>query len=125
MGLPHLCRGIDAELVGERAAKFLVHGQGVGLAAGRVQRAHAQRGQPFPERVFCGERLQVGQDPGVVTESQLRIETVFEGADPEFLQARARPGRERGVAHVGEGGALPQRERRAERCGRFPRQVRC
>ena len=51
---------VEAELVAQRRARFLHHGERVRLATGAVQGEHQQLAQPLAQRVVADERLQLG-----------------------------------------------------------------
>jgi hypothetical protein len=57
----HVLKGgprIDAELLAEHVPHVTERGEGVGLAAGPVQREHQQLGQPLPHRMVGDQALQ-------------------------------------------------------------------
>lgn len=105
---------VDAEPVGEGAPRLLVHLQGVGLAPRRVQGAHQLAAQALAQRVRGGEGLQFGDRRGGEPGGDLGVDPVLHGGEPQFLQPRDGRVGEVGVGDVGEGGAAPQRERRAQ-----------
>ncbi len=78
---------VDPEIFGEHQARPLVGVQGLGLAAGSVERKHEMAMQPFPVAVFGNERSQLGHEVRVAAKSQVGFDPVFEGGKTELLQA--------------------------------------
>ncbi len=101
---------VDAEFVGETEAQVAVGVQGVGRAAGAVEGAHVGGPQAFAERLVGDERRQFVGQYGVFAEVETEFGQRLLGGEALFLQARDRRPREVGVAEVGVGGSVPERQ---------------
>ena len=109
--------GIQPQLVGEPLAQVGVAVQGLGLAAGRVQRAQVQHPQALPQRVRRDQLAELGGDQIVLPAGQ-------PGVGEPFLHGEALPAEpvrfgpdELLVGHVRVGVAPPERQRRGQPVG--------
>jgi hypothetical protein len=120
IGQVHLAqrRGrVDAQLVGQRPADPLVRRERVGLPPGAVERGDELAVQPLPHRVRGGQRLRLGDHPGVPAQRQVGGQPVLGGGQPQLLQPAGRRGGERGVGHVGQRRPAPEAQRAGQALG--------
>ena len=103
-----LRRGVGAQFVGEGFLGPRVHGQCVGGASGAGEGTHQQAGEPFVQRMFGDERLQLGDE--VASWLQVGFDPVAGGGEPQLGQPGDRRLGERGGRGVGERGPPPERE---------------
>lgn len=108
---------VHAQLVGEQAPGVRVHGQGLRLAAGAVQREHQQLAEAFTERVGRGEGGQLADGLRVAALLQVHVEAGFEELEPPLLQPDPLSLRV-GPRESGQRLAVPQRERPAQQVPR-------
>lgn len=108
---------VHAELVGEQAARVGVHGEGLRLAAGAIQREHQQLAQELPEGVRRREGGELGDRLRVAALFQVHVEAGFEELQAPLLQAGPL-GLRVGAGHACQCLAVPQGER-------LPQQVAC
>ncbi len=106
---------LDAQFLGQRAARVAVDGKGVRLTPAPVQRQYQLRTKPLPQRVLAHERLQLTGQLRVAAQGQVSVDPVREGGDPLLVQPGDRDLRERLIADVGEGRATPHLQRAAQR----------
>lgn len=104
---------VDAQLVGEQAARVRVDGERLRLAAAAVQGQHQQLAQAFAQRVRRGQRRQFRDRLGVTALVEVHVEAGFEELEPPFaetdpLRLRVRP------RHAGQHLAVPQVQRPAQ-----------
>ncbi len=111
---PQLAAGLDAEVLGQRAAGVVEDGQGFGLPARAVQGEHLQGAHPFPVRVQRGQPGQLRHPVGVLAEAQPDLDTPFEHGQPQLDQALPLGGGER-AGHPVEGLPAPEPQRVVER----------
>ena len=64
--------------------------------------------------VLPHELLQLGDEPAVLAEPELRLDALLDAGEPQLLEPRDRRRRERLVGEVGERRPAPQRERLAQ-----------
>jgi len=115
MQLLQLRTRLETELVNERAPRGVVRVERLGLAARVVEREHQLDAQPLPQRVLPDERLQLGDELGVATAGELRVDPVLEHCEAELLEPPHLGGCEELERDVREGLAAPEVERRAQR----------
>ena len=78
--------GRDAQLLGQAAAHLGEAAQGVGLAAGPVERGHAQRPQPLPQRMLAAQALQLPGDRGVAAQREIGFGAGLRRQQGELVQ---------------------------------------
>src|SRR5262249_22565372 len=83
-----LWRGVGAELLSEESARLVVRNQGVGLAAGGVERAHVQAPNTLVQRVGGDQCFQLRNQTGVRAAGELRLDPVAGRVQPELLEAK-------------------------------------
>ena len=119
--------GLEPELLAQRLPRLPEHLERVGLAVAPVQGEHELPAEPLAAPVLGNQRLELGDELAVVTERELRLDTVLERRQPQLLEPRHLCLRERLVADVLVGPPAPQPERLAEarlrRGGLAPRQL--
>ena len=114
---PQRLAGVDAELTREQVADPPVGGQRVALPAAPVQRQHQLAVQPLPQRMLCGQLVQLGGQRVVPAQRQVRVDPGLDRGQPQLLQpGRLRPG-ERVIGQVGQHLAPPQAQRLPQRPG--------
>jgi hypothetical protein len=84
--------GVGAEFAGEPLAHPAVPVQGLGVAAGQVQRPHQQRHQGFDQGVFAGQVGQRADHRGRVARPELELCPTVDHGQAFLLQALADPG---------------------------------
>lgn len=107
---PQVLAGLDAVLVHERTARGAVELQCLRLAAAAVQGGHLRRDEPLPPGKQRRQRGQVGDDPVVVTEREVRFGSVLERGQAQFVEPSSEPFAQGVVGHVGEQRAAPHGE---------------
>ena len=122
MQLPQALARLDAELLGEQAARLVVDTQRVRLTAGAIEREHQLPAQPLAQRMTGDERLELGDDLGVTREREVGLDPFLDGGQAELLQAGDLLLRERVEGEVRERRAAPETQRLAEERRRL---VRC
>ena len=70
--------GLDPQLLDQRAACALVHGERVGLAARAVEREHQLPAQPLAQRVLRDQPLELGDELRMTAEREVGVDPVFE-----------------------------------------------
>ena len=101
---------VGAELVGQAAAERLVGRERLGRPPGRGERLEPQRAEAFPQRVVAGELFELGDQGGRPAETQLRLDPVFDGGQPQLVEAGRGGDRVAGLARVGVRRSAPERE---------------
>lgn len=99
---------VDAKLRPELVSELGVGAQRVRLAAAPVQGQDPLPGKALPQRVTCGQALQLGDQAGVPATRQVGIDPAFQGGQPGFFQAPGVGLREGHLGHVRQGRAAPQ-----------------
>ena len=74
--------GLEAELLGERAATLLVDLQRLALAVGAVQGQHELPAQPLAQRMLADEQLELADQLAVAAEGELGLELLLPCRDP-------------------------------------------
>ncbi len=110
MGGAQLGGRVGAELVGQAAAERLVGRERLGRPPGRGERLEPQRAEAFPQRVVAGELFELGDQGGRPAETQLRLDAVFGGGQPQLVEAGRGGDRVAGLARVGVRRSAPERE---------------
>ncbi len=111
-----LGRRLEPELVQCRA-RVAVRGEGVGLAAGAIERHDALRLKVLPMRMTCDEGVELRDEARVASGGEIGIDSRLEGRQATLLEwCGAGPGE--GLAReVGERRAAPERERVVQLAG--------
>jgi len=104
---------VGTELVGEAFAGALEHVEGLGRAAGRIERPHEEGLPALVERICLGERFEFGEHVGAG--GDLEREPLPRGFTSQAFQADRFVLGEPQVAQVGESRAAPERCGLAER----------
>ena len=112
---------LDAQLVHQHRAQVLEHPQGLGLAAGPVQREHALRPQPLAHRVGARQRLELSREGLVPSRRQAGIDPGLDRGEQQLLQPARLGTGERLVAHLAVGGATPELLRLDQQTGGLAR----
>ena len=81
---------------------------------GPVQRGHAQRPQPFPQRMLPAQGLQLAGHLGVAAQGQVGLEAGLDGRQPQLLQPGSLPHGELAGGELGQRLAPQQGERPAQ-----------
>ena len=105
---------LDPELVDEAAARGLVGVEGLGLAAGSVEREHQLPAEGLAQRMLAHERLQLADDVAVAPQLQVGVDPLLERHEPELLEPSDLRLRELLERELGERGAAPEVERAPE-----------
>ena len=71
--LPQLRGGIDSQLLTQVGSEPSVGVQGIGLAAGAIQRQHQLGPAPLAQRFGCHRRLQITDHRRVLTQAQTSL----------------------------------------------------
>ena len=106
---------LEAQLLGEQAARLVVDTQRVGLSAGAIEREHQLPAKALAQWMLRNESLQLRSDVGVAAESQIGLEPLLHCAEPQLVQPADLALSERVVGEVGEGRPAPEGERLRER----------
>ncbi len=88
--------GIDAQLLGQHRAGLAVDIQRLGATPTAVQGQHQLGPHPLPQRMFGGQRDQVGDQFPVPAQSQREVDALFLGGHPLLDQ----PGNHLAVQHL-------------------------
>ena len=102
------------ELVIQRLAASAIHIKRVGVAPASVQSEHQLSQQPLPVGVQSHESLELANQPAVMTEHEVGVDTVLKRGQPRFLQARNLALSERLVRQISERVPAPQGQRGAQ-----------
>jgi hypothetical protein len=118
---------LDPELGKERPPRRAVCLECFGLPAGAVQREHELGAQAFPQRMPRDEPFQLRHELVMVAEGELRLDSVLEDADVQFLEALDLVLGEGLVREVGQRGSTPEYEGAAKllQCLRVVALVEC
>ena len=103
--------GLDAELIDERSARFLVGSQCLCLTAAAVEREHLRAADPLAQGVLLRESRDLGHDLCMPSQLEVGLDALLQGAEPLLFQPRDRRLRERVVGEVCKRRPAPQRER--------------
>lgn len=82
--LPQRRRGLDPELLTERAPAFAVDGERVGLAPAPVERDHQLASQPLAERMIRDQLAKLTDEVAVTTEGEVGVDPIPEGGEPKL-----------------------------------------
>jgi hypothetical protein len=99
----------------DRAPRRLESRERLRLPPRPIEREHQLVEQSLSQRVPAYERLQLGYEVTCASEREIRHGTVLEGPQALLFEPRRFGGRKWFVDQVGQSGAAPERERRAER----------
>ena len=92
---------IEPEGLDEELPRRTVDLERVRLSSGTVEREHQLAAWPLVQRMLSDERLELGHEPGVPPERELRLRAVLERRQPQLLQPLHSGSRERLVRQVG------------------------
>ena len=79
---------LDPELLDEGRACVLVGLKRVRLPVAAIEREHQLGTHALPVRVLGDQELQLFHHLGMATESELRLDQLLQGSDPQVIQAR-------------------------------------
>ena len=85
--LDELRPGFETELLGETSPQVLEGAQRFGLSAGPVGRHHPLAAQPFVQRIFVGERVELAQRLEILTALQAGVGAAAERVEPAPIEA--------------------------------------
>jgi len=108
--LAQLRARFDGQLLDQQRPPLLVGLERIRLATATVQGDHQLPAEPLAHRMLGDELLKLGAHDGVAPERELNIDPVFDGLDPERLEAARFQPRERLGLQVGQRPAAPQRQ---------------
>jgi hypothetical protein len=112
---------LDAELLDEVASPIRVDRKGLRVPTAAVEREHQLCSQPFSQRMFRDQRLELRHEAPTFAESQIRLDPLLERDEPQLVEPgnrRLGPGL---VFDVSQCGPAPERERGAESLCGLPR----
>src|SRR5581483_10372271 len=115
--LAQLRRGLDPQLIDERAPRGLVRLERLLLPAGAVEREHVLAAEPVAVRVLGDEAVELGDERVVPPEGELDLVSQLERVEVELLESSPLRLRERLAGEVRERRAAPERERLADEAG--------
>ena len=72
----------------KRAARVVIRGECVGLAAAAVEREHQLAAQPFAQRVRADERLEFVGDLGMLSARDVCLDSLAEAVEPQVVEPR-------------------------------------
>ena len=112
--IAQLVARIEAELVGEQRARASRGGKRFRLSPRAVEGEHELARQTLAQRVLRRQPLELRYDLGMAAEGEVRLQALFETAEPKLVQAPRFQREGAAVGHVAERGPAPERERRAQ-----------
>jgi len=77
---------LEAEFLGEREPRVFVDAQSVSLSSGAIQREHELPAKALAESMLRDERLQLGDDVIVATESEIDVDSRLHGTKPKLAE---------------------------------------
>jgi hypothetical protein len=92
---------VEAQFLSQREPRVFVDAQGVRLSSGPIQREDELTAKPLAESMLRDERLQLGDDVIVATESEIDVDSRLHGAKPEFAEPFDLTVSERVIGEVG------------------------
>lgn len=107
-------RGLDAELVDEQAPQVPVDGEGLGLPAACVQRAHEEGGEPLALREPPQQRHQHRDGLRAAAERQQGLGPFLDGVEPQLVEPSRLGGVDGAGIELREDVPAPERERGVE-----------
>ena len=111
-------RRLDPELLDQRPPCAAIRLERVGLASGRVERAHQLAPQALAQGMLCDERLELGGALGVLARGEIGLDPVLERRESKILQpGRLRLGEPLG-RELSQRLSAPELERLPEQRGR-------
>ena len=116
--LPQALARLQAELIYQRPAPFLVGLQRLGLPPGAVEGEHELSPEPFAERVLGDERLQFADELMVASELEVCFDPLLLSREAELVEPGDLRLGEIRVSKLGQCGASPQSERLSQLLGR-------
>ncbi len=105
---------LEAELVGEDAARVAVDLERVGLPPAAVEGEHALLEEPLAVGMLGRERLELGDDGVVPAAGELGVESELERREPQLLEPLGLRCSAGFLRQPRQRGPAPERERRAE-----------
>src|SRR5436309_2048868 len=104
---------LDPELLHEHLPCLLVGIERLRLALGAVEGEHQLRAQPFPQRVFTDEHLQLAQHLIVPPERKIAVDPIHQRRQPQLVELCHLLTPVRLEQESGESGAAPERHQQA------------
>jgi hypothetical protein len=106
---------LDAELLGEKTARFVERPERLGLAAGVVERAHLQGPQALTQGIARDQGPECCQGSRSVPDEQHRLDPILLGRSAQLVEASDLCGGEWLEGEIGVRRAAPETERGVER----------
>src|SRR5207247_7853365 len=94
------------------------------LPAAAVEGDHQLAAGPLPQWLFLDERLQLGDEPGLLSELEVGVDPLLQRVEPQLREPPAGRLGERLLAELGQRRPAPELERLPEERG-FPRRLAC
>ena len=110
---PQLGSRLQPQCLDERVAGVAERVERLGLPARAVKGQHQQRPEALAQRVLVDQRAQPADRLAVAPGVEVVLERQLGGRKVQLLQPAHLRGRERLLAHAGERGSVPERERLA------------
>src|SRR5439155_26190557 len=101
---------LEPELLDERAPRFLVNRQRLGLSAGAIEREHERRAQPLAKWMFANERFELPDQTGLPAQRELSLNPLLESLEMHLLEPKDLAGRKTFRGEFAERLAAPERE---------------
>ena len=103
--------GLDAELLDEQRPAVAVTRERLGLAAAAVERDHELAARPLAQGLFLDERLELGDEPGVLSQLEVGVDPLLQRIEPQLGKPAACRLCERLFAELGQRRTAPEVER--------------
>ena len=84
MQLPQLAPG-RSQLADQHPPRVPIGLERVGLATSAIQRQHQLAAEALAETVLVHERFELGHEPVVMTECQVRVDSILKRREVHFL----------------------------------------
>ncbi len=104
--------------------ELLIDRQRLCLSRAAIEREHQLRAQALAQRVSLHQSRQLANELVVVSEREIRLDTLLQGAEMKLLQLRDRRLRKRRVGEVRKRRSAPQRQPSAHDPRRVPGRAR-
>src|SRR5262249_41610971 len=113
--------GIQPELAVQELSRLAVDLERVRLPACAIEGEHQLTAQPLSQGMSGDKRLELAHQLGVAAQSQVRLDSLLERRDTQFLEPRDLVLSERVHGEVGQWRTAPQSECFEQRATRQPR----
>ena len=104
----HFGAQLQPELLVENRTRMATRIEGVSLPTGAIQRQHQLTEQPFAPRVLFHQRFELGHDPAVLSERELRVDPLLSGSHTQFVEMVCSAAHERFGLKLCERRSAPQ-----------------